>query len=134
MAAICDASEVRVINKARWRLRWRRTNALLLAACSLLFLAFTTVAGIGVLAHLREHGVPLAQLFVVLSEAQQPSGISPGIVVSGIILGAMFLASALAALAGVCTVLHRSRETKLLLTLWEQHCGSVEKKGSDAHD
>jgi len=103
-----------------------RTNALLLTACSAIHLALAMACAIGVVGHLREHGVRASQLFLVLNQPQQPTGISPGIIVCGIILGGMFLASALVAVAGVCMILGGSRESNLLLMLWEQHGGSVE--------
>jgi len=133
MAVTSDASDIRIIDRARQRLRWARTNALLGAACSAIFLAFAVVSAIGVRGHLREHGVAASQLFVVLSEPQQPTGISPGIIVCGVILGAMFLASALVAIAGVCSVRSRRRESRLLLALWEEHCGEPKRGRAGAN-
>lgn len=128
MAAGCEQDTIRIINRARHRLRWIRANTLLGVLLSGIFLTLAVAIAVNVLAHLREHGVPASQLLVVINEAQHPSGVWLGIIVTGIFLGGLFLVQAFATLVMLYAVRCQSEDLRLLVALWELHYGHADGK------
>jgi len=125
MASDVGLRTTRLISRARWHLRWKGRNILLLAMCAALQVAFAVFCMILLVRHLHERGVPAGQLFTVLCQPLEPTGIFPGFVVVAILVAGMFIASALVFVVGIVEVVRRAREWETILMLWERRSDGI---------